>query len=81
MHNGGPKSTGRINNQEGNMTKKDFEAMAAVVKELPADYTERDRRLVALAMARSARRVSKYFDAKRFFLACGFNVENLREAA
>ena len=55
------------------MVAKDFEAMAAVVREDMKGHTYAQRTMTAMAMARAARKVSKYFDTERFYMACGLS--------
>lgn len=55
------------------MFKRDFESLAFELRDMKANHLvdEKTHRILMMATARACRRVSKSFDPKKFYLACG----------
>ena len=55
------------------MTKKDYELIAGAVKELTADYYQRDKENTADLFARVLANTNPLFNKDKFIKACGVN--------
>ena len=55
------------------MFKRDFESLAFEIRDMQACHfiDGKEARRMAMMIARACRRVSKAFDAKKFYEACG----------
>ena len=57
-----------VENEERNMSRRDFETIAANISHI-TDATA--RRLAAIAVAGACAQINSRFDTERFFRACG----------